>query len=54
MVVIGSVIRNAGSRGRQVGEAGFVTDQGSWTPLPIEIDKGPDEKFRQGFIGENK
>ena len=29
----------------------IVTDQGSWPPESIEIDKRPDKKFRQGFIG---
>ena len=28
-----------------------VTIQGSWLPLSIEIDKRPDKKFRQVFIG---
>ena len=35
-----------------------VTDLGSWTYQPTEIDKRPDEEFRQGFTGtggrENK
>ena len=29
----------------------FVTDQGSWTLQSIEIEKRPDEAFRQGFTG---
>ena len=29
----------------------YVTDQSSWPPLSTEIDKRPDEKFRQDFIG---
>ena len=28
-----------------------VTNLGSWTLQAIEIDKRPDKKFRQGFIG---
>lgn len=29
----------------------YDTDLGSWTLQSTEIDKRPDKKFRQGFIG---
>ena len=30
---------------------GYATHRGSWKPKSIDIDKRPDRKFRQGFIG---
>ena len=29
----------------------YVPHQSSWNPKSIDIDKRPDRKFRQGFIG---
>ena len=30
---------------------GYATHRGSWKPKSIDIDKRPERKFRQGFIG---
>ena len=30
---------------------GYATHRGSWKPKSVDIDKRPDRKFRQDFIG---